>query len=169
MGIISDPKQMDSHIIAQVESFKEFADKRRTQIVNKDAIGVEKAKTTTKSGTRRVKMPSPKDRIKEEGKKLGMKRTELTKFFADNAGNTDLKVKWAEFREDWEHNRSLTTRAGRVERKNALESIKANAIKRGLPKRGQHCWNKFMEGREKDKIKNIEASLKDWMANITAI
>jgi DNA gyrase subunit A len=169
MGIISDPKQMDSHIIAQVESFKEFADKRRTQIVNKDAIGVEKAKTTTKSGTRRVKMPSPKDRIKEEGKKLGMKRTELTKFFADNAGNTDLKVKWAEFREDWEHNRSLTTRAGRVERKNTLEGIKANAIKRGLPKRGQHCWNKFMEGREKDKIKNIEASLKDWMANITAI
>jgi hypothetical protein len=38
-----------------------------------------------------------------------------------------------------------------------------------LPKRGQHFWNKFMEGREKDKIKNIEASLKDWMANITAI
>jgi DNA gyrase subunit A len=169
MGIIGDQGQMDSHIIAQVESFKEFADKRRTQIVDKSAIGVEKAKTTTKSGTRKVKMPSAKDRIKEEGKKLGMKRTELTKFFADNAGNTDLKAKWSQFKEDWEHNRSLTTRAGRVERKNALELMKANAIKRGLPKRGQHCWNKFMEGRDKDKLKDLEAALKDWMANITAI
>ena len=169
MGIIGDPAQMDAHIIAQVESFKDFADKRRTQIVEKDTIGVEKAKTTTKSGTRRVKMPSPKDRIKEEGKTLGMKRTELAKFFADNAGNTDLKARWTQFKEDWEHNRSLTTREGRAKRKEALESMKIAAIKKGLPKRGQHCWNKFIEGREKDRLKDLEVALKDWMANITAI
>lgn len=168
-GFIDDEAKMDAHIIEQIQSFKEFTDSRRSIIVEKAEIGVEKAKTTTKSGTRRVKMPSAKDKIKEEGKKIGMKRTELAKFFADNAGNTDLKAKWVEFKEDWEHNRSLTTREGRAKRKTQLEEMKQAAIKRGLPKRGQHCWNKFMEGREKDKIKDLEAALKDWMANITAI
>ena len=149
--------------------FRSFADKRRSEIVEKSSIGAERAKTTTKSGIRKPKLPSPKDLIREEGKKIGMKRTELTKFFADNAGSTNLKEKWAEFKEDWEHNRSLTTREGKAKRKEALEVMKANAIKRGLPKRGPHCWNKFMEGRDKDKLKNLEAVLKDWMANITAI
>jgi DNA gyrase subunit A len=168
-GIIGDSAQMNSHIIAQVESLKEFADKRRTQIVEKAVIGVEKVKTTTQSGTRRAKIISPKDKIKEEGKKLGMKRTELAKFFTDNAGNTDIKAKWTQFREDWEHQRLLCTRNGRAERKTKLEEMKQAAIKKGLPKRGQHCWNKFMEGRDKDKIKDIEIALKEWMSNITAI
>lgn len=168
-GIIEDKGKMNAHIIEQVQSLKEFNDSRRSIIVEKTEIGIEKAKTTTKSGTRKVKMPTLKDKIKEEGKKMGMKRTELTKFFADNAGNTDLKAKWTEFKEDWEHNRSLTTREGRAKRKIQLEEMKQAAIKRGLPKRGQYCWNKFIEGREKDKIKSLEMALKDWMANITAI
>lgn len=168
-GLISDPAQMSTHIISQIELLKEFADKRRTQIIEKGDVGAEKAKTTTKDGTRRVKMPSQKDRIKEEGKNVGMKRTELAVFFAENAGNTDLKAKWTQFKDDWQHNKSLTTRVGRAERRGVLESIKANAIKRGLPKRGQYCWNKFIEGKESLKIADLEAQLKDWMANITAI
>lgn len=168
-GYIDDPAKMDAHIVGQVVAFKEFSDKRRSVLVEKSDIGVEKAKTTTVSGTRRVKMPSPKDRIKEEGKKIGMKRTELTKFFAENAGNTDLKARWTEFKENWEHNQSLNTRAGKVKRKEDLEKIKQAAIKKGLPKRGQHCWNKFIEGKESLKIKDLEIQLKEWMANITAI
>lgn len=168
-GYVDDPAKMDAHIVGQVVAFKEFSDKRRSVLVEKSDIGVEKAKTTTVSGTRRVKMPSPKDRIKEEGKKIGMKRTELTKFFAENAGNTDLKARWTEFKENWEHNQSLNTRAGKVKRKEDLEKIKQAAIKKGLPKRGQHCWNKFIEGKESLKIKDLEIQLKEWMANITAI
>ena len=168
-GYIDDSKKMDEHIVSQIAAFKEFCDKRRSVIVEKATIGVEKAKTTTVSGTRRVKMPSAKDLIKNEGKKIGMKRTELTKFFADNAGNTDLKKQWAQFKEDWEHNQSLTTRAGKVKRKEELEKMKQAAIKRGLPKRGQNCWNKFIEGKESLKIKDLEVQLKEWMANITAI
>ena len=169
IGIIDDQAQMNTHIIAQVELLKEFADKRRTQIVEKSSIGVEKAKTTTKSGTRRVKLPSTKDKIKEEGKKIGMKRTEVSKFLSENAGTSDLKAKWEVFVEDWKHDRSLNTRAGRAERKTKLEEIKSAAIKRGLPKRGQYCWNKFIENHEKDRIKDLEVALKDWMDNITAI
>jgi DNA gyrase/topoisomerase IV subunit A len=168
-GLMNDSAKMSSHIVEQIQSLKEFADKRRSELVSKSSIGVEKAKTTTKSGRRQVKLPSLKDKIKSEGKKLGMKRTEVAKFFVDNAGNTDLKARWDEFKENWEHNRLLTTRAGRVQRKEALEALKASAIKRGLPKRGQYCWNKFIEGKEKDKIAHIEQVLKTWMANIDAI
>lgn len=167
--IINDPSKMDEHIILQIGSFKDLGDKRRSQFVSKDSIGVEKAKTTSIGGVRRVKLPNPKDKIKDEGKKIGMKRTELTKFFVENAGNTDLKVKWTQFKEDWKHNWSLTTRQGKTERKTALEKIKANAIKRGLPQRGQYAWNKFILGKETLKLTEIEIQLKDWMANITAI
>lgn len=168
-GIINDQEKMNGHIISQISSFKELCDKRRSLIVEKASIGAEKAKTTTTNGIRRVKLPSPKDKIKEEGKKIGMKRTEVAAFFTENSGNTDLKTEWAAFKEKWEHNRSVTTRIGRVKRKEDLEKIKQTAIKRGLPKRGQYCWNKFIEGREKSPLKEIEIALKDWMANITAI
>lgn len=166
MGIIGDQTQMDAHIIAQVESLKEFVDKRRTKIVEKAEIGAEKAKITTSGGTRRVKLPSAKDKIKEEGKKMGMKRTELARFFTETAGSTDIKAKWGEFVENWKHARSLSTREGRAERKIQLEKMKQEAIRRGLPKRGQYCWNKFIEGREKDRIKDLEIAIKEWMANI---
>jgi DNA gyrase subunit A len=165
-GIINNKSQLDSHIIAQVELFKALGDKRRSEIVEKTSIGVEKAKTTTKSGVRKVKMPTLKDKIKEEGKVLGMKRTEVAKFFTDNAGNTDLKGKWVEFKDNWSHARSINTREGRAKRKIQLEGIKEAAIKKGLPKRGKFAWNTFIAGREKDKIADIEAALKDWMSKI---
>ena len=165
-GIITNQAKMDEHIISQISQFKDFADKRRSQLVTMAEIGVEKAKTTTKSGTRRVKLPSPKDRIKDEGKKLGMKRTELTKFFTSVAGKTNIKAEWDNFKDDWNHSQQLSTRKGRAERKIQLDKMKEAAIKKGLPKRGQKSWTKFMEGRENDKIKDIEKALKEWMAKI---
>ena len=169
MGIIANPTEMSSHITSQLLSFKDLADKRRSEIVEKSSIGAERVKTTTKNGVRTAKLPSSKDKIKAEAKTLGVKRTEITKFFLDNPSQTDLKTKWSEFKENWLHERSINTRAGRAERKILLEKIKAAAIKRGLPQRGQNCWNRFMVGQEKATIKSIETALKDWMANITAI
>lgn len=168
-SIIGNSAEMDAHIIEQLGSLKQFFDKRRSQIAEKSAIGAERAKTTTVSGIRRVKLPTPKELIKEESKKMGMKRTELANFFAKNAESTSIKPLWIQFKADWEHNRSLSTRDGRAKRKEALEAMKAGAIKRGLPQRGQHCWNKFIIGREKETLKDLEAAIKDWMANITAI
>jgi DNA gyrase subunit A len=165
-NLISNVEAMDEHIITQLEELKKFADNRRTKIVKMADIGVEKAKTTTKSGTKRVKLPSAKDIIKDQAKKIGIKRTDLRRFFEENAGNTNLKKAWEEFKDDWAHSQQLTTRKGRAERKAALEKMKAAAIKKGLPQRGQHAWNKFMVGREKAKIKDIESDLKEWMANI---
>jgi DNA gyrase subunit A len=164
--ILSSDGEMDAHIITQVAEFKQFGDKRRSELVSKEDIGVEKAKTTTKSGIRRVKMPNPKDKIKEEGKKLGMKRAEVAKFFTDNAGNTDLRAKWAQYKEDWEHTRSVSTREGRAKRKIQLEKMKEAAVKKGLPKRGRFAWNAFFEGREQDRIEDIEKALKEWMSKI---
>lgn len=164
--ILSSNAEMDAHIISQVTEFKQFGDKKRSVLVTKEEIGVEKAKITTKSGTRRVKLPTPKDKIKEEGKQIGMKRTEVSKFLADNAGNTNLKDLWEKFKDDWSHSRSLSTREGRAKRKIQLEKIKEAAIKKGLPRRGKFAWNTFITGREKDKIAEIEVALKDWMSKI---
>jgi DNA gyrase subunit A len=164
--ILSSDAEMDAHIISQVTEFKRFGDKKRSILVTKGEIGVEKAKTTIKSGTRRVKLPTPKDKIKEEGKKIGMKRTEVSKFLADNAGNTNLKDLWEKFKDDWEHSRSLSTREGRAKRKIQLEGMKEAAIKKGLPRRGKFAWNTFIVGKEKDKIAQIEAALRDWMSKI---
>ena len=163
--ITTNPVKMDEHIISQVAEFKKFADPRRSQLVTMADIGVEKAKTTTISGTRRVKMPAPKDRIKDEGKKIGMRRAELTKFFASVAGKTNIKAEWDQFKDDWHHSQQLSTRKGRAERKIQLEKMKEASIKKGMPKRGQKSWNAFMEGRENDKIKDIEKALKEWMKN----
>lgn len=165
-GLITDSAKMDEHIISQVQEMKEFADKRRSAIVPQAEIGAEKAKTTTVSGTRRVKLPSPKDKIKSEGKEMGMKRTELTKFFASVAGKTNIKAEWDKFKTEWAHSQQVSTRKGRAERKKQLEEIKAEAIKKGLPKRGQNAWNAFMVGRENDKIEDIKKALKEWMDNI---
>ena len=166
--IVTDTAKMDEHIISQINDFKEFADKRRSHIVEKQEIGVEKAKTTTQSGIRRVKMPSPKDRIKEEGKRIGMKRTELTKFFTQVGGSTNIKAEWDKFKDDWYHSQQLTTRKGRAERKILLEKIKTGAMKKGMPSRGAKSWTSFMKGRETAKIKQIETDLKEWIKAIKA-
>jgi DNA gyrase subunit A len=164
--IVTNPVKMDEHIISQINDFKEFVDKRRSMLVEKQEIGIEKAKITTQSGTRRVKMPSPKDRIKEEGKRIGMKRSELSKFFTQMAGKTNIKAEWDQFKEDWNHSQQLSTRKGRAERKILLDKIKEGAVKKGMPSRGKHSWASFMKEREDAKIKSIENDLKEWMKNI---
>lgn len=165
-NLLSNVEAMDDHIVSQLEGLKKFFDKRRSKIVQMSDIGVEKAKTTTKSGTKRVKLPSIKDIIKNEARKIGIKRTDLKRFFEENAGNTNLKKAWEEFKENWAHSQQLTTRKGRAERKAALEKMKAAAIKKGMPQRGQYAWNKFIIGKEKAKITDIEKDLKDWLDNI---
>lgn len=169
MGVIGDSGKMNLHIISQLASFKDLADRRRSLITEKDDIGAERTRTTTKNGARVVKLPNPKDKIKAEGKTLGMKRTEIAEFFISSTSPANLKEDWEIFKESWKHNWSVTTRAGRAARKVALEGIKERAIKRGLPKRGQSCWNKFIESHEKTPLKPLEAALREWMANITAI
>lgn len=165
-GIISDEAQMSAHIISQIESFKAFSDKRRSILVSSENVGGEKAKVTTKSGTRRPKLPTPKDKIKEEGKNAGMKRSDLTKFFAQVAGKTNIKAEWAQFKEDWEHSQQLSTRKGKSERKILLDKIKEGAVKAGMPSRGTNSWTSFMKARENAKIKDIEQDLKEWMKKI---
>lgn len=162
-GIYCHAEKMDEHIISQVVEFKKFADPRRSKLVTMADIGVKKAKTTTISGTRRVKMPTPKDKIREEGKKIGMKRTELTKFFASVTGKTNIKAEWDDFKDNWYHSQQLSTRKGRAERKILLDKMKEWAIKEGMPKRGQKSWNTFIKGRENEKISVLENQLKDWI------
>ena len=166
-GIINDKTKMDEHIIAQVGEFKQFADKRRSVLVNSSEIKVEKAKVVRTSTLRRAKIISPVVKIKQEGRGLGMKRKDVNEFFRSVAGSTQIKQEWEDFKTKWSNAQQLTTRKGKKERREVLEGLKAAAIARGLDKRGQRGWNAFMDSMtnaEKATINEIEVGLDAWMA-----
>lgn len=81
----------------------------------------------------------------------------------------DVSKKWDLFVEDWEHEQQMTTRKGAAQRKKQLEELKKWGKAQGMRSRGQYAWNAFIEGREKMKIRELKAELKEWMANIDAI
>ena len=168
-NLIKNSKAMDEHIISQVQELKRFADSRRTELVDVSEIGAEKAKTMAPPRAKRVKIPTPKDLIKQKAKAMGMKRTLVTKFLTENASGKDIKNKWEEFVEDWQHEQQLSTRKGAIERKKQLEELKKWGLGQGMRTRGQYAWNSFFKGREKMKIKELKAELKTWLANIDAI
>lgn len=167
--LINNAVAMDEHIVTQVQSFKRFADNRRTELVDPNEIGAEKAKTIAPPRARKVKIPTPKDLIKQKAKQIGMKRTIVAKFLADNASGKDIKTKWDEFVEDWQHEQQLTTRKGAAERKKQLEELKKWGLGKGMRTRGQYAWNSFIKNREKMKIKDLKEELKTWLAKIDAI
>ena len=167
--LINDAKAMDAHIIAQVQELKRFADSRRTELIDPKEIGVEKAKTIAPPRARKVKIPTPKDLIKQKAKQIGMKRTLVAQFLQDNASGQNIKAKWEEFVEDWQHEQQLTTRKGATERKKQLDELKKWGLSKGMRTRGQYAWNSFIKGREKMKIKELKEELKAWLAKIDAI
>lgn len=165
-GIINDPTKMDQHLLVQLDEMKSFFDKPRSILITKDDVGVEKAKNNIVRVGRKAKLPTFKDKIKAEAKSLGIKRTELKEFLAKEVGGGDLKGKWEEFKKKHQLNRSLHTRAGRRDRREALEGLKAAAIAMGLDKRGQRGWNAFMAskpGLNEASVDEIEAELTLWM------
>ena len=167
--LINDSAAMDKHIIEQIRSFRQFADKRRTELVDPNEIGAEKAKVIAPPRTRRVKPLTPQEMYKRKGKELGMKRTIVAKFLAENQMGKDVAAKWVDFVEDWEHEQQMTTRKGAAKRKKQLEELKKWGKSQGMRSRGQYAWNAFIVGREKMKIRELKAELKEWMANIDAI
>lgn len=167
--LINDSAAMDKHIIEQIRELKKFSDTRRTELVDPAEIGAEKAKVIAPPRARKVKMPTPKDIIKKKAKDMGMKRTLVAKFLADNVSGKDIQSKWEEFVEDWQHEQQMTTRKGAAERKKQLDELKKWGLGKGMRTRGKYAWNAFIKGREKLKIKDLKTELKAWLANIDAI
>ena len=167
--LINDSDTMDKHIIEQIRSFRQFADKRRTELVDPNEIGAEKAKIMAPPRSRRLKPLTPQEMYKRKGKELGMKRTIVAKFLEENQLGKDVAAKWAEFVEDWQHEQQMTTRKGGAQRKKQLEDLKKWGKAQGMRSRGQYAWNAFIEGREKMRIRELKAELKEWLANIDAI
>ena len=167
--LINEEEAMDAHIIDQVQSFKKFTDTRRTELVNVEEIGAKKAKIIAPPRAPRVKIPAPRDLIKQKAKQIGMKRTLVAQFLQDNASGQNIKAKWEEFVEDWQHEQQLTTRKGATERKKQLDELKKWGLSKGMRTRGQYAWNSFIKGREKMKIKELKEELKAWLAKIDAI
>jgi hypothetical protein len=160
---------MDEHIIAQVQSFKELSDKRRTELVDLGEIGTERAKTIAPPRVKKVKPLTPQEMYKRKGKELGIKRSLVSKFISENKSGVGIGEKWRIFVEDWQHEQQLTTRKGAAERKKQLEELKSWGKSQGMRSRGKYAWNAFISGREKMKIRELKGELKEWLANIDAI
>ena len=167
--LITSQIAMDEHIIQQVRSFRQFADKRRTELIDPNEIGAEKAKVMAPPRTRKIKPLTPKEIFKKKAKAMGMKRTVVAKFLTENTMGKDVDKKWEAFVENWQHDQQMTTRKGAAQRKKQLEELKKWGKARGMRSRGQYAWNAFIEGREKMKIRELKAELKEWLANIDAI
>lgn len=167
--LINNSEAMDKHIIEQLRSFRQFSDKRRTELVDPNEIGAEKAKVMAPPRTRRLKPLTPQEIYKKKAKEIGMKRTIVAKFLAENQMGKDVEKKWAVFVENWEHDQQMTTRKGGASRKKQLEDLKKWGKSQGMRARGQYAWNSFIQGREKKKVRELKAELKEWLANIDAI
>ena len=167
--LINDGDAMDKHIIDHIRSFKQFTDKRRTELIDPNEIGAEKAKVMAPPRTRKLKPLTPQEVYKKKAKALGMKRTIVAKFLAENKMGKEISDKWDKFVEDWQYEQQMTTRKGGAQRKKQIEDLKKWGKGQGMRSRGQYAWNAFIQGREKMKIRELKAELKEWLANIDAI
>jgi hypothetical protein len=138
-------------------------------LVDPNEIGAEKAKVMAPPRTRRLKPLTPQEIYKKKAKALGMKRTIVAKFLAENKMGKDVSDKWDKFVEDWQYEQQMTTRKGGAQRKKQIEDLKKWGKGQGMRSRGQYAWNAFIQGREKKKIKELKSELKEWLANIDAI
>jgi DNA gyrase subunit A len=168
-ALINNSEAMDKHIIDQVRSFRQFADKRRTELVDPNEIGAEKARVMAPPRTRKIKPLTPQEIYKKKAKALGMKRTIVAKFLAENKMGKDISDKWDKFVEDWQYEQQMTTRKGAAQRKKQLDELKKWGKARGMRSRGQYAWNAFVQGREKMKVRELKEELKEWLDNIDAI
>ena len=167
--LINDPEEMNKHIIDQVRGFRQFADKRRTELVDPNEIGAEKARVMAPPRTRRLKPLTPQEIYKKKAKAMGMKRTVVAIFLEENQMGKDVAKKWDDFVENWEHEQQMTTRKGSARRRKQIDELKKWGKGQGMRSRGQYAWNAFIEGREKMKVRELKAELKEWLANIDAI
>ncbi len=168
-ALINNSESMDKHIIDQVRSFRQFADKRRTELVDPNEIGAEKARVMAPPRTRKIKPLTPQEIYKKKAKALGMKRTIVAKFLAENKMGKDISDKWDKFVEDWQYEQQMTTRKGAAQRKKQLDELKKWGKARGMRSRGQYAWNAFVQSREKMKVRELKEELKEWLDNIDAI
>jgi len=168
-ALINNSEAMDKHIIDQVRSFRQFADKRRTELVDPNEIGAEKARVMAPPRTRKIKPLTPQEIYKKKAKALGMKRTIVAKFLTENKMGKDISDKWDKFVEDWQYEQQMTTRKGAAQRKKQLDELKKWGKARGMRSRGQYAWNAFVQGREKMKVRKLKEELKEWLDNIDAI
>ena len=168
-ALINNSEAMDKHIVDQVRSFRRFADKRRTELVDPNEIGAEKARVMAPPRTRKIKPLTPQEIYKKKAKAVGMKRTIVAKFLAENKMGKDISDKWDKFVEDWQYEQQMTTRKGAAQRKKQLDELKKWGKARGMRSRGQYAWNAFVQGREKMKVRELKEELKEWLDNIDAI
>ncbi len=149
--------ELDSHICAQISSMRGLYDPARAEWMTET---IDKAPVKTKPLTAR-------DQIVIEGKSLGMTTRAVNKWITDNIGTGNLHESWGEYKKQHKHRVQMTTRAGRAERKQQLESMKSHALSQGMPKRGKYAWNAFIKTCCDKSIDEIRVKLNSWLKGLT--
>jgi DNA gyrase subunit A len=148
---------LDLHICDQIASLRPLCGPTR-------AVWMSESVRETKVSKPAVQ--GERERIIEEGKALGLTARAINKWLKENLGTGKLKEKWEEYKAEYAHRLQMTTREGKKQRKELLDSMRSLAESRGMPKRGKWAWNAFIATCESDRIDTIRAKLETWLGNL---
>jgi len=154
--LCSPGPELDTHICTQIASLRGLGGPARAVWMAEDI-----AETPAKA-----RPLTERERIVAEGKSLGMTARAVNRWIADNIGTGKLHDAWADYKQQYAHRIQMTTRAGKLERKQLLEQMKTDALARGMPKRGKYAWNAFIETCANERIDNIRAKLAVWLNDL---
>lgn len=148
--------ELDSFICEQITSLRSLATPARASWMTEEISEAPKP----------VKILTERDRIVSEGKEIGLTSRTVNKWIADNIGTGKLNEKWESFKSEHVHRNQMTTRSGKLERKEKLQELKDYAQSKGMPKRGQYAWNAFISTCKNGRIEEIRGKLDKWLENL---
>lgn len=154
--LCSPGPELDTYICSQIASLRGLGGPTR-------AVWMAEHIAETPAKTRPL---TERERIVAEGKSLGMTARMVNRWITDNVGTGKLHDAWAEYKQQYAHRIQMTTRAGKLERKQLLEEMKTDALARGMPKQGKYAWNAFIETCASERIDDIRAKLDAWLNNL---
>lgn len=157
LELLSHPgPELNDHICAEIASLRGLCGPARSVWMTDE---VPSQKVVSRPSTDR-------ERMAEEAKQLGIGTRTFNRWIKDNAGTGKLIERWAEYKLDHVHRLQMTTRDGKKQRKTELDEIRAEMEGRGLPKRGQHAWNAFMDKYGTCRIDIIRANVDGWINSL---
>jgi DNA gyrase subunit A len=147
---------LDAHICSEIASLRGLCGPAR-------AVWMEDDVPTQQQPVRAL---TERDRMVVEAKSLGISSKVVNQWIRDNTGSGKLSEKWSEYKLEHLHRLQMTTREGKKQRKLELDKIRAEAEKKGLPRRGQYAWNAFISTCPTSRIDVIRARVGEWLSKL---
>lgn len=97
--MLNSDSEMDKFIISELRSCRKLGNGRRSKLIAEGEVSFTKPKVV-RVKVAKTKLPTTQEKIKEEAKALGIKRTEVKAFFEQNVGKGGLYGLWKKFIEE---------------------------------------------------------------------